>query len=133
MTTARIFRTILHVTDIDAAATFYHHLLATTGLRVSPGRHYIPCGPVLLALLDPAKEEGHPPRSNADNLYFATHDLDAIFHRAQHLTCLSKEKIHGARAGQITLRPWGERSFYAIDPWRNQLCFVDESTLFTGS
>lgn len=130
--TPRIFRTILHVSNIDAAADFYHQLLATTGLRVSPGRHYIPCGPVLLALLDPAREEAHPPRPNADNLYFATDALEAVFKRAQHLKCLSKEEIHGGPAGQITLRPWGERSFYAIDPWGNQICFVDESTLFTG-
>jgi catechol 2,3-dioxygenase-like lactoylglutathione lyase family enzyme len=131
-TTPRIFRVILHVADIDAAADFYHRLLATTGLRVSPGRHYIPCGPVLLALFDPSKEEGHPPRPSPDNLYFATDGLDGVFHRAATLNCLSKEEVHGAPAGQITLRPWGERSFYALDPWGNQLCFVDETTLFTG-
>ena len=132
MTAPRIFRVILHVPDIDAATHFYHHLLATTGTRVTPGRHYIPCGPVLLALVDPAREEGHAPRPSADNLYFAVSDIDAVFARAKQLSCLSTEDVHGSPAGQITLRPWGERSFYAIDPWRNQLCFVDESTLFTG-
>lgn len=130
--TPRIFRTILHVADIDAAATFFEHLLATGGMRVSPGRHYIPCGSVILALFDPSREEGHPPRPSPDNLYFAVSDLDAAFQRAADLDCLSKEEIHGAPAGQITLRPWGERSFYALDPWGNQLCFVDETTLFTG-
>ncbi len=25
-----------------------------------------------------------------------------------------------------------ERSFYAVDPWGNGLCFVDDTTLFTG-
>ena len=35
-------------------------------------------------------------------------------------------------AGQIVVRPWGERSFYVEDPWSNGLCFVDEKTLFTG-
>jgi len=29
-------------------------------------------------------------------------------------------------------RPWGERSFYAVDPFGNPLCFVDQKTLFTG-
>ena len=133
MATTRIFRVILHVTDINAAAHFYHHLLDTTGLRVSPGRHYIPCGPVLLALVDPAREEGHAPRPSADNLYFAVPDIDALFSRAELLNCLSTEEVHGSPAGQIILRPWGERSFYAIDRWHNQLCFVDESTLFTGA
>ena len=32
----------------------------------------------------------------------------------------------------IETRPWGERSFYCLDPDGNQLCFVDDSTLFLG-
>jgi hypothetical protein len=35
-------------------------------------------------------------------------------------------------AGAIVRRPWGERSFYAVDPFGNKLCFVDRATLFTG-
>ena len=115
MASARIYRVILHVSDIDAAARFYHHLLATTGARVTPSRHYIPCGPVLLALLDPATEEGHAPRPSADNLYFAVSDIDAVFSRAKQLDCLSTEEVHGSPAGRIMVRPWGERSFYATD------------------
>ena len=34
--------------------------------------------------------------------------------------------------GEIAERPWGERSFYAHDPFGNPVCFVDERTLFTG-
>jgi len=30
------------------------------------------------------------------------------------------------------VRPWGERSFYAHDPFGNPLCFVDATTIFTG-
>jgi hypothetical protein len=48
------------------------------------------------------------------------------------LDCLSTDDVPGARAGEIVKRPWGERSFYAHDPWGNGLCFVDENTLFTG-
>jgi hypothetical protein len=40
--------------------------------------------------------------------------------------------VHGTPAGEIVKRPWGERSFYAIDPTGNKLCFVDAATLFTG-
>lgn len=29
-------------------------------------------------------------------------------------------------------QPWGERSFYAEDPFANKICFVDESTVFAG-
>jgi hypothetical protein len=28
--------------------------------------------------------------------------------------------------------PWGERSFYVEDPWKNPLCFVEEGTVYTG-
>jgi hypothetical protein len=34
--------------------------------------------------------------------------------------------------GEIAQRPWGETSFYASDPFRNPLCFVDRPTMFTG-
>ncbi|HEY5096249.1 MAG TPA: hypothetical protein VII69_14140 [Candidatus Eremiobacteraceae bacterium] len=44
---------------------------------------------------------------------------------------MSKEKVHGDAAGDIVTRPWGERSFYVVDPYGNGLCFVDETTLFT--
>ena len=52
--------------------------------------------------------------------------------RARGLKCLSKEDVHGEPAGEIVKRPWGERSFYARDPFQNRLCFVDAQTLFTG-
>ncbi|MGA8663757.1 MAG: VOC family protein [Thermoplasmata archaeon] len=35
--------------------------------------------------------------------------------------------------GEMVVRPWGERSFYATDPSGNPLCFVDSRTLFTGT
>ena len=34
--------------------------------------------------------------------------------------------------GGIVVRPWGERSFYVEDPWKNPLCFVEEGTVYTG-
>jgi hypothetical protein len=40
--------------------------------------------------------------------------------------------VHGARGGAITVRPWGERSFYAEDKWLNPLCFVEEGTTYPG-
>ena len=35
-------------------------------------------------------------------------------------------------AGEPVVRPWGERSFYADDPWNNPLCFVQEGTIYAG-
>ena len=37
-----------------------------------------------------------------------------------------------AGMADVATRPWGELCFYARDPFGNPLCFVDESTLFTG-
>ena len=48
------------------------------------------------------------------------------------LDCLERSDVHGAPSDEIVVRPWGERSFYARDPFGNGLCFVDETTLFTG-
>jgi predicted enzyme related to lactoylglutathione lyase len=39
----------------------------------------------------------------------------------------------GARVlSPIEKRPWGERSFYCLDPDGNRLCFVDDATIFLG-
>ena len=59
-------------------------------------------------------------------------DLEAVFERAQELRCLSKEDVHGTSGGVIAVRPWGERSFYADDPWKNPLCFVEAGTTYGG-
>jgi uncharacterized glyoxalase superfamily protein PhnB len=29
----------------------------------------------------------------------------------------------------ISVKPWGERSFYATDPFGNRICFLDEATV----
>jgi uncharacterized glyoxalase superfamily protein PhnB len=66
------------------------------------------------------------------SLYFSVGDVDDVFARAKQLGCLSKDDVHGEPAGEIRKRPWGERCFYAEDPFGNGLCFSDEKTLFTG-
>jgi hypothetical protein len=40
--------------------------------------------------------------------------------------------VHGLVGGDINVRPWGERSFYADDPWGNPLCFVEAGTVYAG-
>lgn len=130
MPAPRIFRVILQVGALDDAAKFYATLLGTAGRRVGGGRCYFDCGDVVLALLDPTP--GERPRPNADYVYFAVDDLDAVHARAAELRGLTAGTVHEAPAGDIATRPWGERSFYARDPWGNLLCFVDAKTLFTG-
>ena len=131
MSAPRLFRLILEVTNMDAAVQFYSALLGAPGRPVSQERHYFECGPVILAIMSP-EEGGRRARPAPQPVYLATPDLDAIHTRARELNCLSAEMVHDTRAGEIVTRPWGERSFYAVDPDGNGLCFVDERTVFTG-
>jgi len=131
MSAPRLFRIILEVSDLDAAVRFYSALLEAPGRRVSQERHYFECGPVILAIMSP-EERGRRARPVPQPVYLATSDLDALHARARELNCLSVEMVHDASAGEIVTRPWGERSFYVVDPDGNGLCFVDEQTVFTG-
>ncbi|MFZ0062434.1 MAG: VOC family protein [Pyrinomonadaceae bacterium] len=127
-----LYRIILQVSDLDQAEQFYGELLGDKGRRIPrASRHYIDCGPVILALVD-VTAGGETPKPLPDNIYFAVANLNEVHTRAKALKCLSHEDVHGDSAAEIVVRPWGERSFYVIDPWGNKLCFVDETTLFTG-
>lgn len=128
----KLFRIILQVGDLDRAVEFYSTLLGDPGRRIPrASRHYIDCGPVILALVDPTPG-GEEAKPLPDYIYFAVGGLEKVYSRASELGCLSTADVHGASAGEIVVRPWGERSFYVNDPWGNGLCFVDEKTLFTG-
>ncbi len=127
-----LYRIILQVDNLDKAEEFYGKLLGDRGRRIPRGsRHYIDCGPVILALVDVTADNTQP-QPLPDYIYFAVNDVEAVYERARQLQCLSTEDVHGESAGDLVKRPWGERSFYAHDPWGNGLCFVDENTLFTG-
>ena len=127
-----LFRIILQVSDLDKAAQFYASLLADEGRRIPrASRHYFDCGPVILALVD-VTAGGEAAKPLPDHIYFAVNNLEDVHARASELGCLSTDDVHGASAGEIVKRPWGELSFYVEDPWGNGLCFVDETTLFTG-
>jgi catechol 2,3-dioxygenase-like lactoylglutathione lyase family enzyme len=129
----RIFRILLEVQDLSKSQRFYESLLAIRGRLVGGGRVYFYCGPTILALLNPSSEHESSVRALPEPVYFSTTELDAIYRRARRLRCLSPERIHGGDpAGEIMVRPWGERSFYAMDPSGNPLCFVDARTLFKG-
>ena len=128
----RMFRIALQVGDLAAAGDFYAKLLDDPGIPIPRGsRHYFHCGPIILALVDVTKG-GEQPQATPDYIYFAVNNLEEFFARAQAMNCLCKDRYHDQQAGEIVTRPWGERSFYVEDPWGNGLCFVDETTLFTG-
>ena len=126
----QFFRLNVEVGDLDAAIVFYADLLGVQG-RKQPGRRcHFDCGPVTLQVLD-ISSNGQP-HPAAKSLYFTVENLEAAFDRAKTLNCLSREDVHDAPAGGIVVRPWGERSFYAEDPWGNPLCFVEEGTVYSG-
>jgi predicted enzyme related to lactoylglutathione lyase len=123
---ARLYRVILPVSDIEAATAFYRGLLGQAGRRVSAGRHYFDCGGTILACFDPrADDDDFDARPNPEHVYFAVADVDAVFRQASQLGCTRIDQA-------VTTQPWGERCFYAVDPFGNPFCVVDEKTVFTG-
>ena len=126
-TAPSIFRIFVPVSDLGRAVVFYQALFAVEGRAIErANRHYFDCGGVIMAVV----ESSGPPI--ADHVYFSVRNLETLFTRAKELGCLEQTSVHDAPAGEIVVRPWGERSFYARDPFGNGLCFVDETTLFTG-
>lgn len=126
----QFFRLNIEVGGLDRAVVFYSMLLGLEGRKQAGSRCYFTCGAVTLQVVDvSASGMPHPA---AKCLYFTVKDLDAVFARAAALECLSPEAVHGRPGGEISVRPWGERSFYADDPWGNPMCFVEAGTVYPG-
>lgn len=64
-------------------------------------------------------------RGHRVSLYIAVNNLDQIHQKIKNSNCQHVDE-------KIEIMPWGERLFYSNDPFGNPVCFVDESTLFTG-
>lgn len=126
----KLYRVILPVRDIERAAEVYGRLLQIPGMRVSPGRHYFDCGGTILACYDPVAdgdgEVGGWRHHPNQYVYFAVADLEGFHRRALEVGC---EIVDGG----IQTMPWGERMFWARDPFGNPISFVDERTVFTGA
>jgi predicted enzyme related to lactoylglutathione lyase len=126
----QFFRLNVEVGNLDQAAEFYSKLFGLEGRKQAGSRCYFSCGPVTLQVVDVSSAGKPHPAAKA--LYFTVNDLDAVFARAKELGCLSQDDVHGVAGGGISVRPWGERSFYAEDKWRNPLCFVEAGTIYPG-
>jgi predicted enzyme related to lactoylglutathione lyase len=125
MNVPRLFRVILPVADVEAAERFYAQVLGLPGTRVSSGRHYFDCGGTILACYDALADGDQEPVSpNPQYVYFSVDDLEAAHERAR--------AAGACELTDVEVRPWGERSFYARDPFGNPICVVDAATLFTG-
>jgi catechol 2,3-dioxygenase-like lactoylglutathione lyase family enzyme len=126
----RLFRVIIPVKDIDAAAAFYEKLLGgQPGERVTAGRHYFTCDDVLLACWD-ALSDGDPefPGPNRGVVYLSTSEpLEEVRDRM-----LRAGGVPEPERGTVAVRPWRERSFYFRDPWGNRLCVVEAGTEYRG-
>jgi catechol 2,3-dioxygenase-like lactoylglutathione lyase family enzyme len=120
----RVFRIAIPASRIDGSRAFYERVLGIEADDTVPTRLYFHCGDVIVAVIDRGAEGAGAFQPTPDNLYFATGELDDVHGRALGA---------GAReVSPIDVRPWGERSFYCLDPDGNRLCFVDEATLFLG-
>src|SRR2546430_1160024 len=126
----QFFRLNVEVGNLEEAIAFYSKLLGVQGSKQPGSRVYFECGPVTLQVVDVSSSARPHPAAKA--LCFTVKDLEAIFERAKSLGCLSRESVHDAPGGGIVVRPWGERSFYVEDPWKNPLCFVEKGTVYTG-
>jgi catechol 2,3-dioxygenase-like lactoylglutathione lyase family enzyme len=126
VTEARLFRVAVPVRGIERAVEFYRRVLGQDGDRVGPGRHYFHTGPAIFVCFD-TQVEGHGQEAEPGDaqVFFAVDDLDDRFEAARAAGCswIDDEPVE---------RGWGERSFYARDPFGNALCFVDATTLYTG-
>ena len=125
--TPRLFRLNIEVGSVAEAHEFYSDLLGLDGRPQMGSRVYFDAGGVTLQVV-----QVESPHSAAKALYFEVSDLDAVHSRAKRANCLSGDSVHGTPAGEPLVRPWGERSFYADDPWGNPLCFVEEGTIYSG-
>jgi predicted enzyme related to lactoylglutathione lyase len=120
----RIFRIAIPASRIDTSREFYETVLGMEVDNTVPSRLYFHCGDVVLALIDWTIEGRSSLHPTPDNIYLATDELEATYDRAARA---------GARiVSPIETRASGERSFYCLDPDGNQLCFVDDTTLFLG-
>jgi predicted enzyme related to lactoylglutathione lyase len=123
----RLIRVLIRVPDIEAAAAFYEHVLGDRGRRITPGRHHITLGQAELVCYDPVADgDVHDTAQSPSfwQLYVAVDDLEAVLERVR--------SASGHIAQPISTKPWGERSFYAADPFGNRLGFVEATSRPAG-
>ena len=127
MTTPQLYRLALPVSDIEAAANFYSHVLDNPGKRISPDRHYFDLGGFMLACYTPAADGSDSGNSWAFDanqyFYLAVPDLDVMRTRV--------EEAGGRCLTEIAEMPWGETMFFAVDPSGSRLGIARNDKLFS--
>ncbi len=125
----KLYRIILPVTDLNKAVIFYSSILGQNGQKVSSGRHYFDLSGTILAIYDPIADGDDIKKEwtfhENQYIYISTGKLEDVHQKLKNSDCLYVDET-------IKTMPWGERSFYANDPFGNPICFVDEKTIFVG-
>jgi catechol 2,3-dioxygenase-like lactoylglutathione lyase family enzyme len=120
-----LYRVVLPVSDIELATAFYRALLGMPGARVSTGQHNFDCEGTILTVHDPRADGMRPDGGpNQQLVYFAVDDLEHLHGHAFYVP-------GGVVDPAIATLQSGERCFHLRDPFGNQLCFVDRTTVFT--
>jgi predicted enzyme related to lactoylglutathione lyase len=120
----RLVRVLIRVPEIEGAAAFYEQVLGVSGRRVSPGRHHLALGDIEVVCYDPAADGDLHDTAQSPSLwqlYVAADEIESVLNRV--------ECAMGHVEQPISTKPWGERSFYACDPFGNRLCFIEASSL----
>jgi len=110
------------VSDIEAAAKFYSHVLDNPGKRISPDRHYFDLGGMMLACYVPADGKSWTFDDN-QYIYLAVPDLEIMRARI--------EQAGGRCLTEIAKMPWGETMFFAVDPSGSRLGITRNDHLFS--
>ncbi|MCB0283430.1 MAG: VOC family protein [Calditrichaeota bacterium] len=126
---AKLVKIVVPVSDIEQAAKFYFNIFGIKGSRVSAGQHFFNLDDCILECYDPLADGDSLGQGwmHHENQYicFAVKNLDATFIRVKNISDAELES-------EIHQKEWGERLFYARDPFGNPICFIDEKTVFYG-
>lgn len=122
----QLFRIVLPTHPIQKALAFYEPIFEIPAIKVSEGRYYFKLGSVVLACYDSVADGDYchvPPIP--EHIYISTNNLQKVFERVKNQNPL-------VISPKIQKMPWGENSFYFIDPFGNKICFVEQGTEFWG-
>lgn len=123
----QLFRMVLPTHPIQKALEFYEPIFEVQAKKVSEGRFYFNLGNVILVCYDSiADGDGNLIPPNPEHIYISTSHIQESYEKvkAQNPLIISPK---------IQKMPWGENSFYFIDPFGNKMCFVEQGTEYRGS
>lgn len=124
----RICKVTAPVTDLDAAERFYGYVLNATPARAGAQLAFDVGGAAFVCVSVEKDDPDQPFRPNRDPIHIAVANLESAYAVCRAAGARFPRKRHPRLGplGEIADRPNGERSFYALDPFANPLCFVAE-------